>query len=305
MTDTLSTKALSYMSKAKAENTLRAYTADWADFEAYCQRSGLDCLPAAPATVANYLADRAEDLKTATLTRRLTAINTVHEEAGFQSPVTASIVRLTLAGIKREKVTRQTAKAPIRVEDLRRLMAMNVFHGLTGLRDRALLLLGFAAALRRSELANVRAEDLTFTGAGAVLLLPRSKGDQQGKGAEIALPSAEDQALSHALMAWLSAAHIQRGPIFQSIDLRAHLSGKAITPRTVAEIVKRYAARLGYDERQFSGHSLRRGFATEASASGASLPAIMHHTRHKSEKQALKYVEAGRNFIDSPLKRII
>ena len=307
MTDTMSTKALSYMVKAKAENTLRAYTADWADFEAYCTKAGLDCLPAAPATVANYLADKAEDLKLATLIRRLTAIGAVHEEANLQNPVHASIVCLTLAGIKREKGTRQTVKEPIRVEDLRRLMAMNVFHGLTGLRDRALLLLGFAAALRRSELANVQAEDLTFTGAGAVLLLPRSKADQQGKGTEIALPYAEEPQLCpvRALMAWMSAAHLRQGPIFQSIDMRANLSGKPISPRTVAEIVKRYAARLGYDERQFSGHSLRRGFATEASASGASLPAIMHHTRHKSERQALKYVEAGRNFIDSPLKRII
>ena len=307
MTETLSTKALSYMAKAKAENTLRAYTADWADFEAYCKEAGLECLPAAPATVANYLADRAETFKTATLTRHLTAIGAVHTEAGLQNPAHASIVRLTMAGIKRTNGTRQTAKAPFKVEDLRRLMAMDVFHGLTGLRDRALLLLGFAAALRRAELASVRAEDLTFGGAGAVLLLPRSKGDQEGQGAEIALPYGTNPSLCpvRALLSWMNAARIQSGPIFQAIDLRGHLSGKAISPRTVAEIVKRYAARLGYDESLFSGHSLRRGFATEASRSGASLPAIMHHTRHKSERQALKYVEAGRNFIDSPLKRII
>ena len=189
--------------------------------------------------IVDSLADRAEAMKPATLTRHLTAIGAVHAEAGLQNPAHASIVRLTMAGIKRTKGTRQNAKAPFKVEDLRKLMAMDVFHGLTGLRDRALLLLGFAAALRRAELASVRAEDLTFGGAGAVLFLLRSKGDQEGAG---------------------------------------------------AEIVKRYAARLGYDESLFSGHSLRRGFATEASRSGASLPAIMHHTRHKSERQALKYV---------------
>ena len=149
--------------------------------------------------IVDSLADRAEAMKPATLTRHLTAIGAVHAEAGLQNPAHASIVRLTMAGIKRTKGTRQNAKAPFKVEDLRKLMAMDVFHGLT-------------------------------------------------------------------------------------------LSGKAISPRTVAEIVKRYAARLGYDESLFSGHSLRRGFATEASRSGASLPAIMHHTRHKSERQALKYV---------------
>ena len=305
----LSCQALAYIENAKTANTLRAYGADWQDFVAYCVEAGADSLPAAPETIANYLAVRADALKPATLTRRLTAIRAAHAEQGFstRNPASAPIVRLTLAGIKRTKGTRQTAKAPLLSSDLERLVTADVFHGLTGLRDRALLLLGFAAALRRSELAAVRAEHLTFTADGVVLLLPRSKGDQMGRGAEIAIPYARTPLLCpvRALLAWMSAAHVQHGPVFQAIDQRGRLSGMAINPRTVAEIVKRYAARLGCNTAIYSGHSLRRGFATDAAAHGVELPAIMRQTRHKSEHQAMRYVEAGRKFVDSPLNRLL
>ena len=305
----LSTKASAFIENAKTENTLRAYASDWQDFADYCEDTGADILPASAATVANYLAERAETLKPATLSRRLTVIRAVHDENGFrtENPACAAVVRLTLAGIKRTKGTRQTAKAPLTAGDLLRLMKADVFHGLTGLRDRALLLLGFAAALRRSELAGVCAEHLTFTADGVLLLLPCSKSDQVGKGAEIAIPYAAEPRLCpvRALLNWISAAHIERGPVFQAIDLRANLSGKAISPRTVAEIVKRYAERLGYNAGLYSGHSLRRGFATDAAAHGVSLPDIMHQTRHKSEHQAMKYVQAGRRFQDSPLSKLM
>ena len=302
-------QAVAYIENAKTANTLRAYSADWQDFAAFCVETGADSLPASPETIANYLAVRADFLKPATLTRRLTAIRATHAEQGFstRNPASAPIVRLTLAGIKRTKGTRQTAKAPLLSSDLERLMTANVFHGLTGLRDRALLLLGFAAALRRSELAAVRAEHLTFTHDGVVLLLPRSKGDQTGRGAELAIPYAKTPALCpvRALQAWMSAAHIQQGAVFQAIDQKGGLSGTAINPRTVAEIVKRYTARLGYNTAIYSGHSLRRGFATDAAAHGIEFPAIMHQTRHKSEHQAMRYVEAGRKFVDSPLNRLL
>lgn len=304
----LSEKASAFMVASKSDNTRKAYLADWLDFVAYCEAVGADCLPAEADTVANYLADRAGTLAPATLTRRLTTIAMLHDEMESPpaiNPARSASVRLTLAGIRRTYGVRQQCKAPLMYGDLKKLCHGNFFHGWRGKRDKALLLLGFAAALRRSELVAVRVEDVTFTDEGLMLLIPRSKSDQLGAGEVLAVPFFGDlQACPvRALKDWLTTAGIKSGCIFRAISDSCRLSA-GLSAGAVADIVKKYAAALRLNPADYAGHSLRRGFATDAAAHGATLPELMHHTRHKSERQALKYIEAGTAFKDTPCRRL-
>lgn len=301
-----------YLIAAKSEATRKAYLDDWKDFAAYCDTVGADCLPAEPDTIANYLADRAGRLQPATLSRRLTTITSLHEqlepgERPARNPAKSAIVRQTLAGIRRTYGVRQRCKAPLMYGDLKRLCHGGAFHGLRGKRDKALLLLGFAAALRRSELVSVQVKDLGFSTDGLMLFIPRSKSDQIGQGELLPVPYFGDSSACpvRAVQDWLRLTNIQQGAVFRSVNDKCELGQKAMNPASVADIVKKYAEWLGLPPGRYAGHSLRRGMATDAAAHGASLPEIMAATRHKSEKQALRYVEAGRMFADTPLNRLM
>lgn len=298
-------EAETYIRRAKAENTLRAYRSDWARFETFCQGRGMSSLPAAAATVAGYAADAARRLKANTVERHLTAISQAHQLAGHNNPVEDKLVRTVMAGIRRVKGTVQKGKEPLSPELLRRMFA-DAPGDLRSLRDRALLLVGFAGAFRRSELVELRHEDLRFTDEGVVVTISKSKTDQEGEGQTVGIPygSHPESCPVRALKAWLKGSGIAHGYLFTAIGRWGReATGTPICSHQLAKIVKRLAERAGLNGASFSGHSLRSGLATSAAEGGATERAIMDQTRHRSLKQVRKYIHRGSLFRDNAASR--
>ena len=286
-------RARAYMRASRAENTRRAYAADWRNFTTWASSAGLQPLPAAPETVGLYLAAEAARLRPGTLARHLVAITAAHRAAGHPLDTRAAPIRETLAGIKRTHGTNQNGKAPAVIADLRAMISAQP-DTLAGLRNRALLLLGFAGALRRSELVGLDVEDLDFTSAGLVVTLRRSKTDQDGDGRKLGVPygSRLETCPVRTAQSWLSAAAITTGPVFREItkadriidpytDKKGRQRGVRLGDKAVALIVKRAAQAAGLDPTRYAGHSLRAGLATSAAAAGASERAIMATTGHR------------------------
>jgi site-specific recombinase XerD len=303
----LGRQAQEFAAAAKAGNTLRAYQADWRDFRDWCEAHRFTPLPALPHTVALYLTDRAATLKTSSLARRLTTINRAHQAAGQTSPATMqnALVSEVWKGIKRNKGTAQHGKKPFLTPDLRRIVA-ELPHGLRGVRDRALLLAGFAGGFRRSELAALRVEDLETTPDGLVVRLGRSKTDQEGQGRAVALPYGSDPQTCpvRALRAWLEQAGIGAGPVFRAIDRFGLVSVRALHADSVAYLVKRAAGRIGLETAVYAGHSLRAGLATQAAMNGASELAIMRQTGHRSLATVRRYIREGTLFRDNAATKL-
>ncbi len=287
-------QARDYAQLAKAPNTRRAYRADWADFTAWCRAHGRAPLPAVPETLALYLAGSAAHLKTSTLTRRLSAIAQAHQVAGHPSPTKDPNVRAVAAGIRRVKGTVQQGKAPTVTAEVR-AMVEALPGTLMGQRDRALLLLGFAGAFRRSELVALDVADVQEKPEGLAVTIRRSKTDQEGAGRTVGIPygSHYESCPVRALRAWLAAAGIAHGPLFQAIDRHGHLLPGRLSAQGVARAVKRAAVAAGLDPTQYAGHSLRAGLATAAAEAGVSERAIMAQTGHKSLPMVRKYIRGG------------
>ena len=304
----LSAKAKRRLEKAKADNTLKAYACDWSDFADWCQYHGERDLPTTPETIVNYINDLADDAKANTVARRITAISENHIAAGYgkNNPAKDGMVRAAMAAIRREKGTFQRGKSPILMETLYLLADCFDEENITGLRDKALIYLGFAGAFRRSELVRIQAEELTFSPQGLIIFVPQSKGDQLGHGANIAIPYAPDPEICavRALKKWLDAARISHGPVFRPITKAQSLRNAQLSDKSVALIVKKYAGLAGLDPQQFAGHSLRRGFATSAAQHDIDALTIMRQTRHKSEKMVHRYIEQGNIFKDNALSRM-
>ncbi len=289
-------RAAEYARRARAEATVRAYHTDWAHFAGWCEVAGLQALPAEETTVALYLAEAAETHSTATLQRRLSSIAQVHRAAGYPSP-TQGRVSLVWSGIRRTKGTAQHGKAPVRTNDLRR-MVEGCAQDLAGVRDRALLLVGFAGAFRRSELVGLDVADLSFGGDGLTVTIRRSKTDQEGAGQKVGIPFGSRPATCpvRALRGWLEAAGITEGPVFRAVDRWGHVRPARLTDRAVALVVKARAEAAGLDPTQYAGHSLRSGLATAAAEAGVSERVIMAQTRHKSVPMVRRYIREGSLF---------
>ena len=292
-----------YAALAKSPHTLKAYASDWSDFERFCRRSGQGSLPAAPETVALYLTYLIDEQKrkASTLTRRLAAISQVHQAAALPTPTGESVVRSVMAGIRRVHGTEQVAKAAVSPELLRRLIN-GLPDTLRGRRDRALLLVGFAGALRRSELVALEVDDVRFEAEGMVLTIRRSKTDPEAAGQLIGIPrsKASETCPMHALQAWLKEANITEGPLFRPIERWSNVvQTRALEDRRVATLMKELIKQAGLDPKAFAGHSLRSGLATAAAAGGASERAIMDQTRHRSVKQVRRYIQRGSLFRDN------
>jgi site-specific recombinase XerD len=303
----LSQQAREFAAAAKASNTLRAYQSDWRDFRQWCETHQLAFLPASPQTVALYLTDRAATLKTSSLARRLTTINRAHQAAGQPSPATMqnAVVSEVWKGIKRTKGIAQHGKKPLLTPDLRRMIA-ELPQDLRGLRDRAMLLAGFAGGFRRSELAALRVENVETTPDGLIIRLGRSKTDQEGQGRAVALPYGSDPRTCpvRALRAWLDQAGIASGPVFRAVDRCGLASDQALHADSVAFLVKRAAGRAGLETAAYAGHSLRAGLATQAAMNGASELAIMKQTGHRSLATVRKYIREGSLFRDNAATKL-
>ena len=281
---------------------MRAYAADWEDFRKWCEAHNVWALPAVPETVALYLTDRAATLKTSSLARRLTTINRAHEAAGHPSPATMrnAVVSEVWKGIRRTKGTAEEGKRPFLTLDLKKISG-ELPNNAQGLRDRALLLVGFAGGFRRSELARLRIDDLKDTPEGIVATLRRSKTDQEGRGRAVALPYGSDPLTCpvRAVRAWVEGAGITSGPLFRGVDQFGMVSDQSLCPDSVAWIVKRAAGRSGLKAIEHAGHSLRAGLATQAAMNGASELAIMKQTGHRSLATVRKYIRDGALFRDN------
>lgn len=299
--DDLADLAFTFATASKAPATIRAYRSDWQHFSTWCEAHGLVALPAEPSTVALYLTDMAATAKVATLTRRLSSISQAHRTAGHESPTGAQLVRTTMAGIRRTLGTAQTAKAPILTADLRAFTAGLAPDRVIDVRDRALLLLGFAGAFRRSELVALDIDDVLDGPDGLTVTIRRSKTDQAGAGRKVGIPygSNPDTCPVRALRAWLAAAEITAGPVFRAVDRHGNVAGARLSGEAVALVVKRHAGRLGLPIGAYAGHSLRAGLATAAAQAGASERSIMNQTGHRSLPVVRRYIRDGSLFRDN------
>lgn len=273
--------ATAYAAAEKSEATRRAYRADMKAFVAWCEGVGRRALPADAETCAAYLAHCADSgLKVSTIQRRAAAISYAHRLAGEATPLGLEAVRAVMRGVRRVKGVAAEAKAPLTAELIGKVVR-KLPDTLAGKRDRALIVLGFAAALRRSELVSLNIQDVRRTAEGVFLHISRSKTDQDGQGADIAVPSGGKLKPVEALDAWMSAAGIVAGPIFREVDRHGRVGAQALTGRALADVIKRAAEQAKLDPMQFSGHSLRAGFVTSALANGADMFRVMDVTRHR------------------------
>jgi integrase len=286
-----------YASQAKAANTVRAYAADWRHFTAWCRAHAAAPLPASAETVALYAADLAAAAKPSTIARRMSAISQAHQLAGYASPTADARVRTVLAGIRRAKGTAPRVKKPVLLEDLRAMLEGLPANAI-GIRDRALLLAGFAGAFRRSELVALDWEDVEFRGDGLAVMVRRSKTDPEGQGRLIGIPRGRQAATCpvRALEAWREASGEASGPVFRPIDRHGNVRNQRLSGRAVARIVKRSLPAGRYDAADYAGHSLRAGLATAAAMGGASERAIMNQTGHRSLAMVRRYIREGSLF---------
>ena len=318
-------RAAYYGKSTITDHSRRTYDAEFRHFKEWAQSRGLWSMPPEVATVAVYLAALADGMvevtyqdqwghtfkskkphKYGSVMKNYTSIIFHIRAAGHEWPEKIDAITKVMHGIRYRNGDKKRRMAPLEVADLR-LCIMKTkerrFEDLTVIRDRAMLSLGFFAALRRSELVAVRVEDLDFQTEGLVLTIRRSKTDQFQEGEQLGITPQKDKNICPIalLKRYLEVSEIKTGPVFRRIDSRSDCYGnRALTPKVVAFIVKQYAERAGLDPERFAGHSLRAGFATTASFKGRSLPAIMRQGRWKDQRTAMTYIRAATVFRDNP-----
>lgn len=294
----VSAQVQQYLQASLSSSTRRAYSTDIAQFLQWGGR-----IPTTPARLASYLAQNAEKLSYATLCRRVVAIGRAHKIKQLDSPADSEIVKATLQGIRRTNGVAQRRVAPVLLRDVRNMVRK--LQGIRGARDKALLLMGFAGAFRRSELVAIRVEDIQLVAEGLVIRLRRGKTDQGGAGRDIAIPYMRGSCCPvKAVVAWLEQSGITSGTLFRRVDRYGHITGTGLTPQSVALIVKERAEAIGLDSQQLSGHSLRAGFVTSASKCGASSWKIRQQTGHQSDAGMQRYIRDSQLFTDNPLGNI-
>jgi integrase len=283
-----------YLQASLSEATKRAYRAD---ISAFLAAGGL--IPATPAQVARYLAGLAEDLCPVTLQRRVAAIGKAHIAQGFTDPTKDGHVRATLRGIRRVHGRPQRQAAPLLREDL--LAVVDALpDSLIGVRDRALLLMGFAGGFRRSELVGLDVTDVAFVPDGLLITLRRSKTDQESIGRKVGVPFGRTRACPvKALRAWMDKAEVVVGPIFRSVGKGGQVGGRALTSQSVNLVLRKCAARAGLSCDRLSGHSLRAGLVTSAAKAGVSSWKIRQQTGHRSDAMLMRYIRDAGIFVDN------
>ncbi len=288
-----------YLSAAVAENTRRAYRGDLLDFLSWG-----GTVPCSAEILAAYIAARAEVHSPYTISRRVVGLSRAHVSQGLPDPAKTDLVRTVLRGVKRTKGKPQRRVAPLLKQDM--LSILPLMHGAKGVRDRALLLTGFAAALRRSELVALNVQDLEFVREGMVVHLRRSKTDQEGVGRRIAVPYGRTSACPvKAVQQWLEHAHIESGAVFRSISKGQVIAAERLTAPSVALILKAYAEKAGLRAANISGHSLRSGLVTSAAQAGVAAYKIQEQTGHRSAEMLAKYIRDANLFENNAVSFIL
>ena len=293
----LEIETLKNLKNSKANNTLRAYQSDFNDFSIFCTKNGFSFMPTQPKIIALYITHLSKSCKFSTLKRRIASISVIHKLKGHYLDTKHPIIMENLLGIKRTLGSRQKAKKPILINDLK--LIIKVIDE-DKIRDKALILLGFAGGFRRSELVNVYFQDIDFVPEGVKILIRRSKTDQSGEGSIKAIPYFENQEFCPviALKDYLNNK-------FTKLDKRKkEVKIFEISDKSVALIIKRYAEKAGLDSSKYAGHSLRSGFATTAAEFGAEERNIMAMTGHKTTQMVRRYIQEANLFKNNALKDI-
>ncbi|QSO55457.1 tyrosine-type recombinase/integrase (plasmid) [Alicyclobacillus curvatus] len=297
-------KAREYAEASKASNTRKAYSNDWTSFATFCESAGVSPMPASSDTVVAYIIYLADvkGRKVSTIQRHLSSISVAHQTANCPTPTQTAQVRMVLSGMKNKYGIAQQAKKAAVIDDIR-LMVKQIPDNRLGIRDRALLLIGFAGAFRRSELVALDMGDIELTEDGLTITIRRSKTDQEGKGRKLGVPygSHRETCPVRAWLAWKETIReydITEGAAFRSIDRHGNIKER-LSDKAVALVVKRYAEAAELNASQYAGHSLRSGFATTAGKKHVSERAIMKQTGHKSTVMVRRYIQDGTLFEDN------
>ena len=289
----LELETLKNLKNSKANNTLRAYQSDFRDFSEFCAKNGFSSMPTQPKIIALYITHLSKSSKFSTLKRRIASISVLHKLKGHYLDTKHPIIMENLHGIKRNLGSRQKAKKPILINDLKLIIkAIDEDK----IRDKALILIGFSGGFRRSELVNIHYDDIEFVTEGVKILIKRSKTDQSGEGSVKAIPYFDNQEFCPvvALKNYVNKkfSNTNEGKIFN------------ISDKSVALIIKRYAKKAGLDSSKYAGHSLRSGFATTAAEFGAEERNIMAMTGHKTTQMVRRYIQEANLFKNNALNKI-
>ena len=306
----LQEETLLNLQSSKANNTVRAYKSDFNDFGIFCAQNGFKSLPSEPKIVSLYLTHLStKDAKMSTLKRRLVSIGVIHKLKGHYLDTKHPAIIENIMGIKRRKGSIQKAKKPILINSLK--IIINVIdeqkkEEIKKLRDRSIILIGFSGGFRRNEIVSLDYEDLDFVPEGLKINIKRSKTDQFGEGFTKALPYFDNSQYCPvvSLRNWMNISKITSGAVFRRFNKGSKLSEHRLTDQTVALLIKQYLQLAGIDSKNYSGHSLRSGFATSAAESGAEERSIMAMTGHKSTEMVRRYIKEANLFKNNALNKI-
>ena len=306
----LQEETLLNLQNSKANNTVRAYKSDFNDFRIFCAQNGFTSLPSEPKVVSLYLTHLStKDAKMSTLKRRLVSIGVIHKLKGHYLDTKHPAIIENIMGIKRRKGSIQKAKKPILISNLKLIIDVidqQKKADIKKLRDRSIILIGFSGGFRRNEIVSLDYDDLDFVTEGLKINIKRSKTDQFGKGFTKALPYFDNSKYCPvvSLKNWIEISSITSGPVFRRFVKGSKLSEKRLTDQTVALLIKEYLNLAGIDSKNYSGHSLRSGFATSAAESGAEERSIMAMTGHKSTEMVRRYIKEANLFKNNALSKI-
>ena len=306
----LQEETLLNLKNSKANNTVRAYKSDFNDFELFCAQNGFKSLPSEPKIVSLYLTYLStKEVKMSTLKRRLVSIGVIHKLKGHYLDTKHPSIIENIMGIKRRKGSIQKSKKPLLINNLKNII--NVIdkekkEEIKKLRDRSIILIGFAGGFRRNEIVSLDYEDLDFVEEGLKISLKRSKTDQFGEGSVKGLPYFDNSQYCPvvSMRKWIEVSKINSGPLFRRFIKGSKLSDNRLSDQTVALLIKDYLKIAGIESRHYSGHSLRSGFATSAAESGAEERSIMAMTGHKSTEMVRRYIKEANLFKNNALNKI-
>ena len=306
----LQEETLLNLKSSKAKNTVRAYKADFNDFGIFCAKNGFKSLPSEPKIISLYLTHLStQNVKMSTLKRRLVSIGVIHKLKGHYIDTKHPSIIENIMGIKRRKGSIQRGKKPILINNLKEIINVidkEKVEEIKKYRDRSIILIGFSGGFRRNEIVSLDYDDLDFVTEGLKITLRRSKTDQFGEGSTKGLPYFDNTQFCPVVSVkeWIRISKISSGPLFRRFIKGSKLSNNRLTDQTVALLIKKYLEKAGIDSKNYSGHSLRSGFATSAAESGAEERSIMAMTGHKSTEMVRRYIKEANIFKNNALNKI-
>ena len=306
---TLHEATLNNLKISKANNTLRAYKSDFKDFGAFCAKYNFKSLPSEPKIVSLYITHLSKNSKISTLRRRIVSISMVHKLKGHYLDTKHPIIVENLMGIRRVKGSIQKGKKPLLINNLKKIINVideQKIDEIKKLRDKSIILIGFGGGFRRTEIISIDHEDLEFVNEGLKITIRRSKTDQFGEGMIKGLPYFNNGVYCPVknLQKWLEISQIKSGPIFRRFSKGLSLTNKRLSDQSVVLLIKEYLNKAGIENKNYSGHSLRSGFATVAAEAGADERSIMAMTGHKTTQMVRRYIREANIFKNNALNKL-